>query len=213
MSNEFYNLQLQCVPPFIVPDGPNAVPGHQSCLVQGSQPGQTTVNGADYIRSNFGYTRDHLWRNFGIIIAWFVLFVVITMVGTEIQTSSRKAAHGGAAVTVFMRGQAPSGVKREMEKEKRGLNGEDEETGKRNLNHTPSSLSSESGNSADEKPVEGVGKNAAVFTWQNVNYMIPYKGGQRILLRDVQGYVKPGRLTALMGASGAGYVYHSNCGS
>ena len=50
-------------------------------------------------------------------------------------------------------------------------------------------------------------KNETIFTWQNVNYTIPYKGGEggeRQLLRDVQGFVRPGKLTALMGASGAG---------
>lgn len=54
--------------------------------------------------------------------------------------------------------------------------------------------------------VEGIAENTSIFTWQNVTYTIPYKGGQRKLLQDVQGYVKPGRLTALMGASGSGLV-------
>lgn len=43
-----------------------------------------------------------------------------------------------------------------------------------------------------------------VFTWENLNYHVPVSGGQRRLLHDVFGYVKPGSLTALMGASGAG---------
>ena len=38
------------------------------------------------------------------------------------------------------------------------------------------------------------------------NYHVPVPGGQRQLLTDVFGYVKPGTLTALMGASGAGKV-------
>lgn len=40
--------------------------------------------------------------------------------------------------------------------------------------------------------------------WQNLTYTIPYEKGERRLLQDVQGNVKPGKLTALMGASGAG---------
>lgn len=43
-----------------------------------------------------------------------------------------------------------------------------------------------------------------VFTWENLNYHVPVPGGQRRLLHDVFGYVKPASLTALMGASGAG---------
>ena len=43
-----------------------------------------------------------------------------------------------------------------------------------------------------------------VFTWENLNYVVPVPGGTRRLLHDVMGYVKPGTLTALMGASGAG---------
>ena len=42
------------------------------------------------------------------------------------------------------------------------------------------------------------------FTWEKVNYVVPVPGGTRRLLHDVYGYVKPGTLTALMGASGAG---------
>lgn len=42
------------------------------------------------------------------------------------------------------------------------------------------------------------------MTWENVNYFVPVDSGMRRLLHDVNGYVKPGTLTALMGASGAG---------
>ena len=42
------------------------------------------------------------------------------------------------------------------------------------------------------------------FTWESLNYSVPVPGGTRRLLHDVYGYVKPGTLTALMGASGAG---------
>ncbi|KDQ33995.1 hypothetical protein PLEOSDRAFT_1091717 [Pleurotus ostreatus PC15] len=42
------------------------------------------------------------------------------------------------------------------------------------------------------------------FTWEKLNYTVPVPGGTRRLLHDVFGYVKPGSLTALMGASGAG---------
>jgi ATP-binding cassette, subfamily G (WHITE), member 2, SNQ2 len=43
-----------------------------------------------------------------------------------------------------------------------------------------------------------------VLTWEGVSYHVPVPDGTRQLLSDVYGYVKPGMLTALMGASGAG---------
>jgi ATP-binding cassette subfamily G (WHITE) protein 2 (SNQ2) len=45
-----------------------------------------------------------------------------------------------------------------------------------------------------------------VFTWRNMKYTVPVAGGERLLLDDVSGYVAPGKLTALMGESGAGKV-------
>lgn len=49
----------------------------------------------------------------------------------------------------------------------------------------------------------GLVESRRPFTWENLCYTVPVPGGQRQLLKDVFGYVKPGTLTALMGASGA----------
>ena len=46
-----------------------------------------------------------------------------------------------------------------------------------------------------------------VFTWRHLEYDVRVgKGETRRLLEDVSGYVAPGKLTALMGESGAGKV-------
>jgi len=46
-----------------------------------------------------------------------------------------------------------------------------------------------------------------VFSWQHLQYTVPIsKGEHRRLLDDVSGFVAPGKLTALMGESGAGKV-------
>ncbi|KAL9064842.1 MAG: hypothetical protein Q9161_008626 [Pseudevernia consocians] len=112
MSNEFYNLQIQCVPPYLFPEGPGATTQYQSCLRSGSQPGSTTVSGADYIQTAFTYKRDHLWRDFGIIAGFWIFFVVLTMIGMELQNPNA----GGGAVTIFKRGQAPRSVAQAVEK-------------------------------------------------------------------------------------------------
>ena len=55
------------------------------------------------------------------------------------------------------------------------------------------------------------GISGDVFTWQHLQYEIPVgKGQTRRLLDDVSGYVEPGKLTALMGSSGAGKVSTSS---
>ena len=100
MANEFYNKHIQCVPPDLVPFGPGGRAGHQSCTLQGSVPDQTFVSGADYIKSGFEYSRSHLWRNFGIIIGFFIFFVCLTAIGMERQ----KPNAGGGAVTTYLRG-------------------------------------------------------------------------------------------------------------
>ena len=201
MANEFHGLQIRCVPPFIVPQGPNVQPGHQSCVLQGSRPDQTIVDGSDYIRTAFSYSRSHLWRNVGIIIAFWLFFATLTAIGMEIQ----KPNAGGGAVTVFKRGKAPKHVTEAIEKG--GAEAvHDEEKGGAKKDEVGGLAGSEesSGAGDDRRAIGGVAANETIFTWTNVNYTIPFEGGQRSLLQDVQGYVRPGRLTALMGASGAG---------
>ncbi|KAJ5513427.1 CDR ABC transporter [Penicillium fimorum] len=194
MANEFHNLQIKCEPPWIVPDGPNAVPGHQTCAIQGSDPDQLIVYGPKYIQTAYTYSRSHLWRNFGIIIGWLIFFICLTMLGMELQRPNK----GGSSVTVFKRGEAPKAVENVINRS--GPPQDAESTEKDNT--TSNKSDGHSNKSSDE--VHNIAKNTAIFTWQDVNYTIPYKGGQRKLLQNVQGYVKPGRLTALMGASGSG---------
>ncbi|KAE8392144.1 ABC-2 type transporter-domain-containing protein [Aspergillus alliaceus] len=195
MSNEFYKLDIQCQPPSIVPDGPNASSGHQTCAIQGSSTDQLVVQGSNYIKSAFTYSRSHLWRNFGIIVAWLVLFVVLTMLGMELQKPNK----GGSSATVFKRGEEPEIVKEALEKNELP---EDVEKGYKE-NGISDNMNENAPEDYQEKVV-GIARSTSIFTWRNVNYTIPYKGGEKQLLQNVQGSVKPKRLTALVGASGAG---------
>lgn len=194
LANEFYNLEIQCVPPFIAPQVPGAEEQYQSCAIQGNTPGSLTVAGPDYISAAFQYSRSHLWRNFGFICAFFIFFVALTAFGMEIQKPNK----GGGAVTIYKRGQVPKTVEKEMETNSLP---KDEENGK---SEPATEKQTASDNDGSDKTVEGVAKNETIFTFQNINYTIPYEKGERTLLDGVQGYVKPGKLTALMGASGAG---------
>ena len=197
MANEFTGLDIECVPPSLVPQGPGALPQYQSCTLQGSQPGQVIVKGADYIRIAFTYERAHLWRNIGIIAAFWIFFVIVTMIGMERQ----KPNEGGGAVTIFKRGQAPTSVRKAMEKSNVP---KDEEKTEIAGDENPIGAEDSSSILGSDHASKGVARNDSVFTYTNVNYTIPYEKGERKLLDNVQGFVRPGKLTALMGASGAG---------
>jgi ATP-binding cassette, subfamily G (WHITE), member 2, SNQ2 len=77
----------------------------------------------------------------------------------------------------------------------------DEESGK---NVSPDVVEKDRNESGDSISVPMM---SDVFTWRHVEYDINLgKGETRRLLEDVSGYVAPGKLTALMGESGAGKV-------
>lgn len=179
LTNEFYNLEIQCTPPYIVPQIPGAQEQYQSCALQGNTPGSLTVSGANYIQVAFQYSRSHLWRNFGIICAFFIFFVALTAFGMEIQKPNK----GGGAVTIYKRGQVPRAVEKEMESKSFA---KDEESG-----NSEAVAEKQSASDTDEsgKTIEGVAKNETIFTFQNINYTIPYEKGERTLLDGVQGYV------------------------
>jgi len=69
----------------------------------------------------------------------------------------------------------------------------------------------------DLSPLQGTAKHST-FTWNNLDYYVPFHGEKKQLLDKVFGFVKPGNLVALMGASGAGkttwvtlrVLHHSN---
>lgn len=74
--------------------------------------------------------------------------------------------------------------------------------------------SSTAGSGSSQTEVEQAREAAAeapamtdIFSWQHLNYTIPLGHGEhRKLLDDVSGFVAPGKLTALVGSSGAGKV-------
>ncbi|KAJ1767965.1 ATP-binding cassette transporter snq2 [Coemansia sp. RSA 1813] len=66
--------------------------------------------------------------------------------------------------------------------------------------YKPKTLEPES----NERDDEDITKDGTTYTWKDVDYTVPVKGGDRQLLHGVSGYIRPGTMTALMGSSGAG---------
>ncbi|KDN70394.1 putative ABC-2 type transporter [Colletotrichum sublineola] len=82
-TNEFFGRQMKCSESQLVPRGPSSDPNFQGCSLPGSAVGSTTVSGPDYLEAAFQYSRTNLWRNFGILSAFTVLFLGIMILSAE----------------------------------------------------------------------------------------------------------------------------------
>lgn len=79
----------------------------------------------------------------------------------------------------------------------------DSEADSSSVHPIQSNIDEEQAQKQNEK-VQKLARQTDIFSWKDVQYTVPVKGGTRLLLDNVSGWVKPGTLTALMGASGAG---------
>lgn len=190
MVNEFHNLELTCVSPQLIP--PYGTPANQGCSLPGSTPGSDIVLGDAYLEAQLTYSYSHLWRDVGIIFAFWGFFVVITLIGMEMVLTPHQ---GGGNVNVYKKGRAPPSVQKALEDRTTVVT--DEEAQRK---ESVAELGRER-SAKQEEELKGIAKSETVFTWSNIRYVIPVKGGKKVLLNDVSGIVKPGRLTALMGGS------------
>ena len=80
MENEFSRLTLTCTGESLIPSGPSYTNiDNQVCTLAGSVAGTDQVSGSAYIIDGFSYRPDELWRNFGIIVALIVFFLITNM--------------------------------------------------------------------------------------------------------------------------------------
>ncbi|KAH6646514.1 ABC-2 type transporter-domain-containing protein [Truncatella angustata] len=201
ISNEFSGRTMQCAASQLVPQGPGVQSGYQGCAISGADINAHSVSGDAYLSSSFGYSRSNLWRNLGVVIAFTVLYLVITLIATELFSF---AASGGGALIFKKTRRAKSQAKKAGspmdDEEKTG--GED---GDRSNDSSTSKLGDSPGTGDNEnRALAQLTKSESIFTWRDVEYTVPYLGGERKLLNKVNGYAKPGLMVALMGASGAG---------
>lgn len=177
MVNEFAGRDFTCSS--YVPSGAgydDVSPSGRACASQGSVPGQDSVSGTVYMKIAFGYETSHRWRNWGVMIAFAVLYLVLHLVATEYVASERSKGE----VLVYLR------------------------KAMKHLKKTPSDMESGPATAANHQMYDGntsgagVEKQTSVFHWGNVCYDIKIKGEPRRILDQVDGWVKPGTLTALM---------------
>jgi ATP-binding cassette subfamily G (WHITE) protein 2 (SNQ2) len=205
MGNEFADIDLHCTANQMIPHGPGYDNmQYQGCSLPGSTKGNDVVSGSTYIDIIYNFSRSHLWRNFGIIISMWFIYVVLTAIGLTVMTDRG----GNAGGPVFKRGAV---ISDHVLDEKIS---DDLERNALPSGTTIEPISSNSSVTQAEYPIPtdiasrkekpDIETDQRTFSFTDVCYFVDIDGSERQLLNNVSGYAKPGQLTALMGASGAG---------
>ncbi|KAL4895766.1 ABC-2 type transporter-domain-containing protein [Aspergillus ambiguus] len=182
MVNEFHNRRFACARTGFIPSGPgyeHADLANKICSTVGAVAGSQFLEGDDYLHQSFAYYNSHKWRNLGIMFAFMIFFMATYLTATEYISEAKSKGE----VLLFRRGQAPPAESNDIE------------------------MTSQVGSATKtEEMPEGaaIQRQEAIFQWQDVCYDIKIKGEPRRILDHVDGWVKPGTCTALMGVSGAG---------
>ncbi|KAF9876534.1 ABC multidrug transporter [Colletotrichum karsti] len=181
--NELVGRNFSCAQ--FVPSGPGYVSSasQRVCDIGGAAPGANFVSGEEHLRVVYDFYSSHRWRNFGILMALTIVFMLLYLFAVEWVSSERSKGE----VLVFTR-SALKKVKRTTE----------------DLENTTDRGSQPAIQSGNDSEGPDLAKQTSIFHWQNVSYEVNVKGETRKILQNVDGWVRPGTLTALMGVSGAG---------
>ncbi|KAM0554199.1 hypothetical protein ACHAPJ_007001 [Fusarium lateritium] len=194
LTNELSDRTLECAPSQLVPQGPGVQSGYQGCAISGASVNAQSVSGSDYLQTTYNYSRSNLWRNFGVVIAFTVLYIVVTVLATELVSF----AEGGGGALIFKKSRKAKEQARQAEAPT------DDEKAAGNGASSSSGVVADPNAGSEDEALEQITDSESIFTWKDIEYTVPYLGGEKKLLNKVSGYAKPGIMVALMGASGAG---------
>lgn len=227
ITMQFHNLRMECSINNLIPYGPFYTlmdpKVNQVCGFVGAAAskvlyeGSNDVNGDIYLKLSFTYSFSHCWRNFGFMFIFIAGYVAINSVAVElynpIPSSSDKLvliknARVSKALIDHFKQIAPADDelhKHAIDKEESLDSNEDE------LDKDLEKLGGDLAEDSDAIDQTETAKSAFqelgssdIFCWKNVDYVVPYDGAEKKLLDNIQGYVLPGTMTALIGESGAG---------
>ncbi|KXS19841.1 hypothetical protein M427DRAFT_52687 [Gonapodya prolifera JEL478] len=191
MANEFRGLVFTCADDYVVPPYPSVPAAYKTCNLAGAKLGSLEVSGDDYISRAYGVDSSltATWTNFGGVFGLWFLFLSLSVLISEV------SERGGSVVNRMIFKKLPK---------------------------DPSAFTDASNDSSitidDEKGADRGRQDRLLtrvatskitanvnLTWRNLNYWVDAPaGGELQLLTDVTGCLRPGRMLALMGFSGAG---------
>ena len=185
MINEYRGRTFSCSD--VIPAGPSynsASALSKVCNAPGAQPGELSVSGDTYIAVTYGYDVSHLWRNLGILIAIMVFTCSTHLITTQYLTIKKSKGE-----VLRFRHKHKSESLQHNDEEKQLFRTSPTETMVHQVGHEKKDSAPESNPS---------------LVWNQLDYSIDVKKKQKQILNNLEGYIQPGHLVALMGISGAG---------
>ncbi|OOF95061.1 hypothetical protein ASPCADRAFT_147116 [Aspergillus carbonarius ITEM 5010] len=183
VANEFHGREFGCAE--IVPSYPILQGETFICSAVGAVAGRRTVSGDKYIWATYKYTYDHVWRNFGILIAFLVGWMIVYFAAAQFIAYSNVIVE----TPLFRRGNEPAF--------KHGADHDgDEESGRPSMSANQDTTT----NVQDNALLSNIPRRE-ILTWRDVTYDIDTAGGDHRVLDQVSGWAKPGTITALMSIS------------
>ena len=182
---QFSNREFAC--PSTIPAGPGysdqPTMYGKVCPVVGAEPGVPNAQGSSYLLLKYGYELNHLWRNFGIIIAMMMIFCAIHLLAAEYIPAERSKGD----VLLFQRGHSKVGRKGSSTtpEDARALPAFAQDT---NL--------LQSGYYRAGRSSEGVSlelKHSSVFHWDGLSYELKTRHETKRILNNIDGWVEPAK--------------------
>lgn len=202
MVNEFVGVDFECTS--YVPTGsgyPTGPTDSNICSVVGAVRGQSFVSGTAYLEKSFKYYDSHKWRNLGIIIAYIIVFFFVYIFLTE----WNKGAMQKGEIVLYLKGSLKN-IKKRTDANK--ATSDDLEN---SLPNEKVDFDEAVGEYKDSSSSDKTEEHKDIFHWRDLTYSVKIKSEERVILNHVDGWVQPGQVTALMGASGAGKTTLLNC--
>ncbi|KAH7398520.1 putative ABC multidrug transporter [Pyrenochaeta sp. MPI-SDFR-AT-0127] len=184
--NEFSGRTFPCIQ--FIPDYPNAPSNQRACTTVGTEPGSNVTIGDNYMYQTWGYQSSHLWRNLGIMIALMIFYGSIYVFCSEfisLQPSRGEILLFPKQIISSRRFASDEEAQPPTFTPNQGMDQVREKSEVYDAGHM-------------------IDSDAATFVWKDLGYEIKIGKTQKRILDNIEGWVKPRTMTALMGASGAG---------